>query len=368
VKENEAMKYKSYLDKEFTIISNEARIRREDDLTKPATFKAGDEIPAGYKVGDFKIIPKRTQVTVSDVRTDAKKNVYVHAHPVGAADGTPSGWTIVTNLEGTFINETTGLAPAQWDLLPAGTNKTVTDARALVRGPGPTYAPAGGTIPKGTYVVVLEASEDTEPKGKYVRVVRGTVAGGALERGEELGWTAASNLSEGCAAFYNSPAWSDQQGPNACWDHGKFVGQKLLVNIVGTGGEMEQITYENLDAYFTLINAAAKDNIIIGIESGFRTYAKQKYLYDGYKAKKPGFNLAAAPGRSNHQHGQAFDFNTRGFDGHPVYDWLKQHGPAFGFIRTVKNEHWHWEYRPADAAALAKQGKFKPDSLVDTKK
>lgn len=362
------MKYKSYLDKEFTIISNEARIRRDDDLTQPATYQAGDQILAGCNVGDFKILPKRTQITVSDVTMDAKKNVYVYAHPVGAVEGTPSGWTIVSNIEGTLLNETTGLMPTPWDLLPAGNNKTVTDARSLLRGPGPAYKPTGGAIPKGSYVIVLEASPDTQPKGKFVRVASGRIVDGAFQQEAELGWTAAANLCDGCAAFYISPAWADQQGPNACWDHGKFIGQKLLVNIVGTGGEMEQITYESLDPYFTLIAAAARDNIIIGIESGFRTYAKQKYLYDGYKAKKPGFNLAAAPGRSNHQHGQAFDFNTRGFDGHPVYDWLKNNGPAFGFIRTVSNEHWHWEYRPADAAALLKQGKFKLNTVVDKKK
>ena len=42
-----------------------------------------------------------------------------------------------------------------------------------------------------------------------------------------------------------------------------------------------------------------------------------------------------------------------------IYEWLKRNGPQHGFIRTVSEESWHWEYRPAEAATLAAQGKFK---------
>jgi len=48
-----------------------------------------------------------------------------------------------------------------------------------------------------------------------------------------------------------------------------------------------------------------------------------------------------------------------GFDGNPVYDWLKTNGPKFGFIRTVTKEPWHWEFRPTEAADLVGLGKFK---------
>jgi len=68
-------------------------------------------------------------------------------------------------------------------------------------------------------------------------------------------------------------------------------------------------------------------------------------------------NLAARPSYGVHEHGQGFDLNTGGFDGDPVYDWLKKSGPRLGFIRTVNREHWHWEYRPEDAAGLAAEGK-----------
>jgi hypothetical protein len=358
------MSFKSYLGKQFTVIDNEARVRRDDDLTRPAVYQDGEELPPGASVGDFKVIPKRTFITVSDVRADAAKNTFVFANPVDAPPGTPSGWTKAMNLEGQFMNETAGLAPSQWALEPQGRNRTVTDRNAIVRGGAPGFASANRSIPAGTFVLVLEESAGTNPPGRFVRVCGGSIEDGSFVQGDEIGWTAASNLSDGCAEFYAGAAWADQRGPNACWEHGACIGQKLLVNIVGTGGEMEQITVETIEPYFRLVDEAAQVNLQIGIESGFRTYAKQKALYDGYIAHKPGFNLAAKPGRSNHQHGQAFDLNTRGFDGHPIYDWLKQNGPRLGFIRTVSGEHWHWEYRPADAAQLAQHGGFKLASVA----
>lgn len=357
------MNFTSYPGKRFFVISNEARVRRDDDVTQPAVYKAGEDIPEGFAAGQIKIIPKRTEVTVSDVRTDARKNVYVFANPADAAPGTPFGWTKADNLEGAFMNETCGLAPSRWALHPLGANKTVTDSQALVREGAPGFKSTGKTIPAGTFVSVLE----TSPDGRFVRVCAGTIEAEAFKRGDELGWTAASNLSDGCAEFYTSAAWQDQKGPNACWRLGRFIGQKVLINIVGTGAEMEQITLESLGPYMKLVGAAAEENVQIGIESGFRTFAHQKFLHDGWIAKKPNFNRAAEPGRSNHQHGQAFDLNTRDFGG-PVYDWLKKHGPRLGFIRTVSGEHWHWEYMPEEAAALAKAGKFKLDTVDDTKK
>ncbi len=357
------MNFKSYIGKQFKVISNEAIVRRDDDINRAATYAPGETLPEGANVGDTKVIPKRVMVTVSDVTKDGKKNTYVRAHPVDCPPGTPSGWTIATNLDGGFLNETVGLVPASWALPPPGEHKTVTDKNAIVRDGGPKFASRGTTIPAGTFVMVLERSKDTTPAGKFVRVCAGTIEGETFAQGAEIGWTSAANLSEGCTDAYGSPEWASQQGPNACWRGGRFIGQKLLVNIVGTGGELEQITVESLEPYMRLVEEAAKENLAVGLESGFRTFAKQKELHDGFLAKKPGFNLAAKPGSSNHQHGQAFDLNTDGFDGDPVYDWMKKNGPRLGFIRTVNKEHWHWEYLPDEAPAFVKAKKFKLDKV-----
>ena len=66
------------------------------------------------------------------------------------------------------------------------------------------------------------------------------------------------------------------------------------------------------------------------------------------------FNLAATPGTSQHQNGRAFDIDL-GYSTndtkqpHPeamteTYKWLLLNAHKYGFVRTVANERWHWEY------------------------
>ncbi|HEY0004340.1 MAG TPA: M15 family metallopeptidase [Pyrinomonadaceae bacterium] len=347
------MSFRSYEGKVFVVESSKSIIRN-DDLTS-AKYKEGDAIPPGSKVGDVKLIPQRTEITVTDVKVDNDRHTFVFARPA-AGDGAPFGWTSAMNLEGGFKNETVGLAPAEWALEPQGQNKTCTDAKAFIREGPPSFASKGTTIPRGTFLIVT----DTSPDKKFVKVSKGKIADGLFAPEEELGWTAATNLSEGCGDFYSGAAWQDQKGPNACWRHGQFIGSKVLVNIVGFGGEMEQITLDSLDAYMRLKDAAEEDNIQISINSAFRTFQRQAALRHAFEIGQG--NNAAKAGSSNHQHGQAFDLNTRHnvFDGSDkIYEWLKKNGPRLGFVRAVPNESWHWEYRPAEAAQLASKGEFR---------
>ena len=88
--------------------------------------------------------------------------------------------------------------------------------------------------------------------------------------------------------------------------------------------------------------------------------SSQQYLYEGWIAKKPGFNLAADPrsekGGSNHSKSKAFDLNvgsanpanSAGPLNKKIYQWLIDYGWIFGFIRAVPKEEWHWEYRPGE--------------------
>jgi hypothetical protein len=266
------------------------------------------------------------------------------------------------NLEGGFKNETAGLAPVKWDLEPLGTNMTCVDANALLRDGAPDFASKGTSIPVRSFVAVTE----TSPDGNFVKVSKLEIAHGQMQPGEELGWTKATNLKDGCSDLYFSDEWIDQKGPNACWRLGKYLGPKLLVNIVGFGAEMEQITLDSLAPYLKLKDAAEAENISISINSAFRTFQRQAALRKLFE--KGQGNLAAKAGHSNHQHGQAFDLNTRHnvFDGSDkVYEWLKANAPKHGFVRTVSNESWHWEYRPTDAAELAAAGKFKMAGVED---
>src|ERR1041384_3739831 len=352
------MNFKSSLGKVFVVESSKAIIR--DEQLQSLKFEAGEALPPGKQVGDVKTIPQRTEIKVTDVMTDSGRHTFVFA--VAANDDRQFGWTSSMNLEGGFKNETAGLAPGRWELEPLGNNMTCVDAKAFIREGAPDFTSRATTIPVRSFVTVTEASDD----GRFVRVSRIEIVQSQMQVGEEIGWTRASNLSAGCSDLYFSDEWIDQKGPNACWRHGEYLGPKLLVNIVGFGGEMEQITLDSLDAYLKLKDAAEQENIQLSINSAFRTFERQAELRRLYEAGQG--TLAAKPRHSNHQHGQAFDLNTRHnvFDGSDkIYEWLKRNGPAYGFVRTVSNESWHWEYRPAAPHLLAAAGKFKMAGVQD---
>ena len=350
------MNFRSYLGKTFVIESSKAVVR--NDRLAEQRYKSGEVIPVGKSVGDLKTIPQRTEVNVVDVKTDDDRHTYV----LCSANGSSLGWTAATNLEGGFKNETVGLSPGVWQLEPSGRNKTCVDANALIRDGAPGFTSRGTAIPLRSFVAVTETSSD----GMFVKCSQMTIVEGAMEVGAEIGWTRATNLGDGCSDLFFSPAWTDRKGPNACWRAGDYIGPKLLVDIVGFGAEMEQITVDSLEAYLRLKDAAEQDNIQISINSAFRTFERQaelRHLFDIGQG-----NNAARPGFSNHQHGQAFDLNTRHnvFDGSDkVYEWLKQNGPRHGFVRTVSRESWHWEFRPAEAELLAAADKFKLPNVND---
>ncbi|HUS11150.1 MAG TPA: M15 family metallopeptidase [Pyrinomonadaceae bacterium] len=182
-------------------------------------------------------------------------------------------------------------------------------------------------------------------------------------KADGFGWTAANNLknkflNETLAAF--EPPDGNEKGANAAWDSGNFLKQLTLFQIVGAGGRLDKfISSDVAEFYLALVNAAEKDGVLLPLKSGFRTYPKQESLYNGFIKKLPGFNLAAKPGFSNHQDGYAYDFEISAYEGNPRYDWLKAHGPAHGFVRTVNKEPWHWEYRPE----VAKTGAYKTDRV-----
>jgi hypothetical protein len=193
------------------------------------------------------------------------------------------------------------------------------------------------------------------PKGTQINVTDATVGKDTVVyvRADGWGWTSSKNLKND---FLNEtlrsipPEANDQKGPNAAWDAGNFLKQITLVELVGADHQLKYISADVAPFYLALVNAAESDGVLLGLRSGFRTYAKQEFLFNGFKKGLPGFNLAAKPGFSNHQDGFAYDFVISGYEGNPLYDWLKKNGPKHGFVRTVNKEPWHWEYRPQIAA------------------
>jgi hypothetical protein len=396
----------SFVGKEFEIDDAAAQVRNEDGTAR--RYAAGDTIPAGKKAGDPVVIPRGTKVRVSGTRGEGDANRVV------SVDGW--GWTRATNLRGDFHGETLSRIDATF-LSQEPTHKTVGDPHATIRARGTSYpavkpaavipkgtvvkvtgtgsdatvvrvstvdgtdlgwtkkanltaaadgtfavttaqatkrvetvgySPTGATIPIGTLVIVEAISTDSDPKGAYVRVARSALDGGRRVKGAELGWTAAANLVDG---------WTeDIHSATSTWEGGAFTGQIDVVDIVDEGGDTERASEAGMSPFRLLQQAAAAAGHDLQIESGFRTYEEQRALRARYLAGTG--NKAAEAGKSNHQNGIALDLNTKGFDT-AIYVWMTQHAPTYGYIRTVDKEHWHWEYHPAEAAEMAKQGKFK---------
>ena len=124
-------------------------------------------------------------------------------------------------------------------------------------------------------------------------------------------------------------------------------GKSKPISVVRIDGRpVEQAT---ANAYWAMREAAARDGIALDIRSGFRTHAQQEYLYGCYESCScNGCTLAAKPGFSNHQSGRALDLKVRE---EGTFAWLVANAARFGFVATVKNEPWHWEYRGRESFA-----------------
>jgi len=129
-----------------------------------------------------------------------------------------------------------------------------------------------------------------------------------------------------------------------CHSHqetGYEAGQPFPITVVTIDGELVERNTAN--AYYFMAKQAAAAGVQIRIVSGFRSNAEQQYLYNCYiNCNCNNCNLAAQPGYSNHQSGEALDLNTSASG---VYNWLAAHADEHGFERTVSSEPWHWEYR-----------------------
>jgi hypothetical protein len=50
--------------------------------------------------------------------------------------------------------------------------------------------------------------------------------------------------------------------------------------------------------------------------------------------------------------------------GNPAYEWLIGNAPQRGFVRTVSNEPWHWEYDPTKTQAAVAANTFKTQNVT----
>lgn len=121
----------------------------------------------------------------------------------------------------------------------------------------------------------------------------------------------------------------------------------------------EGLTQETIDAFTSMSQDAAVNDLCLYIQSGFRSYWTQSSLYQSY-CNKDGQALAdtysARPGHSEHQSGLAFDLNSvdDSFAYTPEGQWVNNNCYKYGFILRYpqtkqgitgyKYEPWHLRF------------------------
>jgi hypothetical protein len=154
----------------------------------------------------------------------------------------------------------------------------------------------------------------------------------------------------------------------ASTDTGYTRGQAFTITVVHVDGKPVEV--ETAKHYIAMQDAAAASGVALRISSGFRTMAKQQYLYRCYTRGTScnscnNCNRAAKPGYSNHQSGQALDLNSKGPG---VMAWLNAHAAEYGFARTVADEEWHWEWLGGGKSVEACGGPVGADGCTPTER
>lgn len=123
-----------------------------------------------------------------------------------------------------------------------------------------------------------------------------------------------------------------------------------------------------LDAFIEMANAAREEEIVLVINSSYRSYKDQNQIWT-YRKNNYGIEkadqYAARAGHSEHQSGLAIDiaqYNSKedDFENTAAFTWLKDNAYKFGFILRFKKEaeditgykyeSWHYRYVGIEAA------------------
>ncbi|MEK5391030.1 M15 family metallopeptidase [Margalitia sp. FSL K6-0131] len=137
--------------------------------------------------------------------------------------------------------------------------------------------------------------------------------------------------------------------------------------------EKSYMRKEAATALEQMFSTAKKDNIFLYAASGYRSYTRQKTLFDAEVAnvgKDKAAQAVAIPGESEHQTGLAMDITsetenfllTEKMGEHKEGIWLREHAHEFGFIlrypkdkvNVTKYEYepWHFRYVGKKAAEV----------------
>ena len=118
------------------------------------------------------------------------------------------------------------------------------------------------------------------------------------------------------------------------------------------------VTIATRDAFVVMAAAAALEGIELLVDSGYRSAAYQRQIYQRKMGQGDDFyDIArgvAPPGYSEHMLGTTLDLvpSKWTFSGTPADNWLRENGAEFAFIQSYPQksdrgftwEPWHWKY------------------------
>ena len=156
-----------------------------------------------------------------------------------------------------------------------------------------------------------------------------------------------------------------------CNKYNRLSGDYVPAEYRNAGGRALYLRSE-AQAQFDIMRAdASKSGVKIYIVSGYRSYAVQNQIYNGYRKRDPNGadKYSARPGYSEHQTGLAADLNTASssarFETTKEFAWLSENAHKYGFILRYPEgkewltgymfEPWHWRYVGAEAAGEIKK-------------
>lgn len=128
-----------------------------------------------------------------------------------------------------------------------------------------------------------------------------------------------------------------------------------------------QILEDVMPYFIDMMEDAERDDVVIQVSSGYRSFSQQKNLKDSYTVTYgagTANNFSAEQGYSEHQLGTTLDLTTPalkgalpGFDATTAYKWLTDNAYKHGFILSYpkgnafyKYEPWHWRFVGEDLA------------------
>lgn len=125
-------------------------------------------------------------------------------------------------------------------------------------------------------------------------------------------------------------------GELAVYGNGK-VPRTALQEVGTTGHRLWAPAGQALES---LMAAAARDGVQIGITDSYRSYEAQVDVAERKGLYTQG-GLAAVPGTSAHGWGLAVDLDLDA----KAQAWMRTNGERFGFVEDTPREPWHWVYR-----------------------